>query len=138
MSYAKVITLRVSIGAEDERDIDTFVKDLKSVIEPISKEGAATVLGSYYVIDGQPIRPDGAHFITGEKAEEASPKKKTSKKAPKERKEEPKAEAVEAIPEPEPEPVEPDNNSKDKEVRDLASKVSGNIKPGRVSMRKNS
>lgn len=99
--HPKVATLRISVGAEDERSIEEFIQDAKDTLAPLCKN--VTALGGYYLIDGQPIRSDGTHAITGEGTKATPPPKKKSATRGAKKKATKKPE-----PEPEPEP-EPDD-----------------------------
>lgn len=74
--HAKVATIRISVGEGDERSMEEFIQQAKDALQRLSKN--VTILSEYYLIDGQPIRPNGVHALTGEKPPE--PKKKTTKK----------------------------------------------------------
>lgn len=70
---AKVIHLRISVGPEDEGNMEAFVKHCKAALEPVAK--TTTSLFEEYVIGGQRVRvPD---YESGEWAkEQATPKPK--------------------------------------------------------------
>ena len=90
--YAKVATLRISVGVEDERSIEEFIQDAKDALQPLCKN--VTALGGYYLIDGQPVRADGTHALTGKPTKEPEKKAKARKTT----------KAKVKAPEPEPEP----------------------------------
>lgn len=77
----KVATIQVS--ADDERGLEAFAEEVKEAILAAGVAKRATYLAGYYLVDGQPIRSDGTHALTGEDATEKDerPKKKTAKKA---------------------------------------------------------
>lgn len=78
-THAKVATIRISVNANDPRSIDEFIQDAKQALE--STATLVTALGGYYLIDGQPIRGDGTHAITGKETEEKKEKKAKKKTA---------------------------------------------------------
>ena len=96
---AKVVTIRVSVGAEDKRSMNDFISDIRDRL--VDEASNITSLSEYYLVDGQPIRPDGTNLITGERHEKET-KKQARKKAPE--------------PEPEPEPgPEPEEEPEEEE-----------------------
>lgn len=54
----KVLILRVSVGDDDTRDINTFIHDARSALEEYAEAKNVVVLGEEYIVDGQRVRPE--------------------------------------------------------------------------------
>ena len=61
----KVVTLQVSVGKEDERDIETFIADLRELLGDEVKR--VTIFNEYYLINGRPVKTDGTDLLTQER-----------------------------------------------------------------------
>ena len=62
---AKVIRILASVGNEDERTLEAFLEDAKETLRAAGAKNV-TSLGGYYLVDGQPVRPNGSNFLSGE------------------------------------------------------------------------
>ena len=82
---AKILTIQLTTGAEDERSLEELLDDVKGLLGDSVKR--VTVFGSYYLIDGEAVRPENVP----EPVEDEKPKRK------------PRGKVAKATPEPEPE-----------------------------------
>lgn len=58
---AKVVSLHMSTN--DDRSLREFIDDLREAVAPQVKN--STVLGAYYLVDGEPVREDGSSVLDG-------------------------------------------------------------------------
>ena len=149
---SKVARLRLSVGADDDRDMAAFVADIREALTAANVKNI-TSLGEEYIIDGQVVRPEDVHTEADEDpepepqstADETTPEPQdegvqVATMSPSDLADQELGSSDESIADDHPEiaAIVPDQEAQEnaEKARALASKVSKDLKSGRVSMRK--